>query len=75
MAVNSNTSLQVSNSDLPLLTMGDIILNSEIEYPEEGTNFDNNLSFPTLESSFITNDFENTIDNQEPIHNMSTIFL
>lgn len=79
MAVKPNTSSQVSTSDLPLLTMEDIILNSEIvlEYPEEGTNFDHNLSFPTLESSFVslTNVFENTIDNQEPVHNISSNLL
>lgn len=86
MAVDSNTSLtnlQVTTSDLPLLTMEDIILNSEVvfEFPEEGTNFDHNLSIPTIESSSVitsaslSNLSKNGVDNKELLNNTSTNLL
>jgi len=85
MAVNSQkntdlTNIQGSTSDLPLLTMENIILNSEVvfEFPEEVSNLDHIiLSSPTFESSSVIPSIPvtNVSDNQEPVYNTSTNFL
>jgi len=77
MAINSNTP-QVSNSaDNPLLTIEDVILNSEIvfEFPKEGMDVDHNSSyFPTLESSPMDVS-ENAINNEEQVFNINSTNL